>query len=286
MASRKKNQNFSLDSYAKINLYLDILERRTDGFHEIRTLFSQIDLKDTLNFTLTKSSTVQILTNYDFVNTEDNIIYKVTLFIKHKYCVDSGVKIELNKEIPVAAGLGGGSSNAAQTIIGLSRIWDLDLSQAELDQIAAEFGSDINFFLTGGTAVGEGRGEIIKKTTDVQINNILLIKPPFGISSKDAYQAFDQDKSDKVKWPDVKRKFDVFQCWNALQKGVCRLYPEVKELIDELGDKGADKVILSGSGPTVIGFCSDKAIADKLAEYYSKKGYWSYVAKTMQRSTI
>ncbi len=225
------------------------------------------------------------MTNYDFVTTEDNIIYKVAFFLKQKYGVSSGVRIELNKKIPVAAGLGGGSSNAAQTIIGLSRLWKLNLSESEMHDIAGKFGSDINFFLSGGTATGENRGELITKIDDLEINNILLVNPQFGISSRQAYKAVDIGSSRSNNWKKILTDFNIKYCQNALQKGVCNLFPDLGKLIDQIGEMGASKVILSGSGPTIIGFCHDKITANRIAEYFSEKGYWSYVTKTMKRST-
>jgi len=282
----KKNNitNITLKSFAKINLFLDVLSKRPDGFHNIRTIFSEIALYDTINFTLTKNSKVQILTNKYFVSSEDNLIYKVAVFIKEKYNVCKSVKVFLEKRIPIAGGLGGGSSNAAVTIRALSELWDLNLTCEEMHDIAANFGSDINFFIDGGCAMGEGRGEIITPLADIDISNILLVKPPFGISSSKAYDSVIFTEENR-EWQHLLDTENVNCCYNKLEEGVCRVYPEVYEIINFLENNGAVKAMLSGSGSTIIGFCPDSDTAESLSNYYSKNNYWNFITKTKRRST-
>lgn len=284
MVTNNKLPEMNIRSYAKINLFLDVLAKRSDGFHDIRTIFSEISLFDTLNFTLTKNGETQILTNKHFVSVENNLIYKVMIFIKEKYNVLKGVRIFLEKRIPLSAGLGGGSSNAAATIKALSKLWDLNLTREEMHKIAANFGSDINFFIEGGCALGEGRGEKITLLNDIELDNIVLVKPPFGVSSSEAYNSV-QLSNQNLKWKDLLNTSKVDFCYNKLEEGVCRIYPEINEMIDFLENNGADKAILSGSGSTVIGFCSDPETAKNISEYYSKKKYWNFITKTKGRST-
>lgn len=284
MEKKSRRNSLTINSYAKINLFLDVLSKRTDGFHEIRTIFSEISLSDTLNFILTKNIGVKILTNKYFVSSENNLIYKVAIFIKKKYNVRDSVEISLQKNIPISAGLGGGSSNAAVTIKALSEIWDLKLSQAEKHEIAAEFGSDINFFLTGGCALGEGRGEIVKPLDDIQMDNIFLVKPNFGISSSTAYGAVKISRENQ-NWQNLVKSSQTRYCFNKLQEGITELYPEIKMIIEFLEANGAEKAILSGSGSTVIGFCPERQTAEKFSKYYSSKGYWNFITKTKGRST-
>lgn len=274
----------TLKSYAKINLFLDVLSKRSDGFHNIRTIFSEITLFDTINFILTKNSSVRILTNKDFVSSENNLIYKVAIFIRDYYNVQDSVEVFLEKNIPVCAGLGGGSSNAAVTIKALSDLWRLNLSESEMHDIAAEFGSDINFFLEGGCALGEGRGEQINKLDDITIDNLFLVKPPFEISSWEAYKAVELTQ-ENIKWKDFIENSDPKLCFNKLQEGIGRIYPEIVEIINFLENNGAEKAILSGSGSTVIGFCPNTETAIRLSKYYSNKKYWNYITKTKRRST-
>lgn len=272
------------NSSAKINLFLEVLARREDGYHEIRTIFSEIDLCDVLNFVLTKNGAIRILTNRDFVSIEKNLIYKVAIFIQKQYNVRSGAKIELEKNIPIAAGLGGGSSNAAQTILALNELWDLQLNKAEMNSIAARFGSDINFFLEGGTALGEGRGEKITRLNDFEIENILLVNPGWKISSKLAYEAIDNTKPQNDP-NDLIRDRQVAYCFNRLEQGIRNKFSEIDQTLRFLEENGAEKAMLSGSGATMIGFCPNRKTADNLANYFTKKKYWNYITKTIKRST-
>lgn len=279
----KKRKRLNLKSYAKINLFLDVLSKQTDGFHQIRTIFSEIDLFDELNFTLTEKDGVKILSNKDFVSMEDNLIYKIAIFIKEQYNVQYGVEIKLIKNIPVAAGLGGGSSNAATSIFALSRLWELDLSAEEMNSIARKFGSDINFFLYGGTALGTGRGEKITPMKNINLTNIFLVNPGFRISSKEAYKSciVTEENEDWEKFPTCQTKF----YYNKLQEGLIPKYQEIKKIIQEIKDHGAGNAILSGSGATIIGFCPNRDIAQKLSKLYSKKKYWNTITKTKKRRT-
>ena len=273
-----------IKSPAKINLFLDILKKRADGYHDIRSLFSEIELSDTINFTLTEKDKIQLLTSKDFVSVEENLIYKVAIFIKKKYKVSTGVRIELEKNIPIAAGLGGGSSNAAYTIMVLSDLWNLNLSKEEMHDIAEQFGSDINFFIEGGCKLGEGRGEKISPIPYIFIDNIFLVNPGFGVSSQEAYNAVKLSSFPNSNWEELIKTADTSYCYNALEKGVCKLYPEIEEIINYLKANGAINTILSGSGATIIAFCPDAKIAKKFSTFYTKKNYWNYITKT-KRST-
>ncbi len=269
----------NLNSYAKINLFLDVLLKRKDGFHNIRSIFSEIELFDELNFTLTKNGHIKILTENNFVSVQDNLIYKVAFFIKKFYSVKYGIKIELKKNIPIAAGLGGGSSNAATTIKALSQIWGLNFSLAEMHKIASKFGSDINFFLAGGSALGEGRGEKLKKLEIDEISNLFLVNPGIQIASKEAYELTDITE-ENMNWKSFLTKQNTNFYFNKLEEGIAKSYPLIKGIIEFLKNNGASNSILSGSGATVIGFCPDKKTALKFAKYYSKKKYWNIITKT------
>ncbi len=196
----------------------------------------------------------------------------------------NGVKIELKKIIPVSAGLGGGSSNAAQTIKALSELWQLHLTSDEMNEIAGQFGSDINFFLHGGTALGEGKGDRISILNDIPIENIFLVNPGFGISSREAYEAVKISKTRNSNWKNLLKEKDVKYCYNDLEKGVSKRYPEIYEIINYLENNGASKSMLSGSGATIIGFCPDRKTTEEFQKYYSKKNYWNCVTKTIRRS--
>ena len=266
-------------SYAKINLFFEILRKREDGYHEIQTIFSLIDVYDRLNFVLTKNSGVKILADTDFLKEEDNLIYRIAVFIKEKYNVKSGVIVDLEKRIPISAGLGGGSSNAATTIIALNSLWNLQLSNKEMHEIAALWGSDINFFLEGSTALGEGRGEKISSLPYLAFDHIFLVNPGIGIASSEAYRSAEICQEKQVYRELLTRKDSRF-CFNRLEDGIRKNYPEIDDIIGYLESEGVIKSILSGSGATVIGFCPDLATANKLGQYYTHKGYWNTITKT------
>lgn len=279
-----KKKNLRISSSAKINLFLDVLSKRSDGYHQIRTIFSEIELADIINFALTKKGTVKILSDIDFVSAKENLIYKVAVFIKDKYNVKFGVKIELQKNIPISAGMGGGSSNAASTIVALSKLWNLKLSKDEMHKIAENFGSDINFFLEGCCALGENRGEKIFHLKHIELDNIFLVNPGFKISSKEAYEAVSINGHENDNWIKLIEDKNIQWCFNKLQNGVCKKYPEILKIINYLLENGAEQAMLSGSGATIIGFCSDRETAEKFSIYYSDMGYWNYITKT-KRST-
>ncbi len=235
---------------------------------------------------MTENNSIKILASKNFIKSEDNLVYKIAFFIKKKYNVNNGVNIKLEKNIPIAAGLGGGSSNAAQTISALSKLWDLNLSENEMNEIASKFGSDINFFLVGGCALGEGRGEQITPLNDIEINNILLINPGFAISSKEVYEATATMISNKENsnWKKLLNTGNIAFCYNKLEETVCERFSEIQNIIKYLQENGVQKAMLSGSGATVIGFCPNHYTAKKIANYYSKKGYWNLITKTKRRT--
>lgn len=279
---RNQKMDYSLNSYAKINLFLDVISRLPNAYHEIFTIFAEIELCDKLKFFLTNKQGIKIVSNIGELNNSENLIYKVAIYLKDRFCVDKGVLVELEKNIPIAAGLGGGSSNAAATIKALSKLWDLNLSLDEMNNIAALFGSDINFFLTGGTSIGRNRGEIIESIDDIIINHILLINPNIQISSKTAYQAV-QITHPNHNWQSLIKEKSSKYCYNKLEEGIALQYPIIKQLTDQLLQLNAEKAMLSGSGSTVIGFFNDEQKCKNAQELFAKEGFWSYITTTRRR---
>ncbi len=265
-------------AYAKINLYLDTLSKGVN-FTKIRTIFAQIDLYDTISVTRNRSGEIKFACSDASLQNSENLVVKVAEFLKSKHGVDWGVDIFLQKEIPVAAGLGGGSSDAATALLMLDKLWELGLTLEELDEIAALFGSDINFFLRGGVCLGEDRGQKVRKIELAEIDNILLVNPGIAISSKEAYQ-----NVKKFAQTDGLEKFlasaDVGYCHNGLQAGVEELFPIVAECLRDLRIKGAKNAILSGSGATVIGFFADSVSLQMAERYFKNKKFWTLITKT------
>lgn len=218
----------------------------------------------------------------DLGDLSGNTVYRTALLMKERYGVKDGVDIKIKKSIPLSAGLGGGSSNAAVTIKELSLLWNLHLSEKEMYAVASEIGSDVSFFLTGGTALGESRGEKIRVLEPIEFEMLLLVKPGYGIRSGDAYQS-SVDYGDNENWKYLLREKNPLYCFNRLEKSLLANYPDLREIIKHMGDNGAVKAIVSGSGSTVIGFYDDRRVFDKHYNYYKVKGFWCCQSKTKRR---
>ena len=177
-----------LPSYAKINLGLYVLKKRQDGYHEIQTIFQELEFHDLLYFR--KGSTALTITTDqpDLPVGENNLVYRAVQLLKHYTNCSDHIAIHIEKRIPLGAGLGGGSSNAAMTLRGMNRLFRLGLSQEELAALSAELGSDVSFFVYGGTALGTGRGEKIQPLPDIPGHWLILINPGLQISSRWAYK--------------------------------------------------------------------------------------------------
>lgn len=276
----RKNHVISSVSYAKINLILNVESQLDSGYNKIRTLFSEIDLYDSLKYTLTKSKDIEVWSNIAELCGRKNLIYTVATYLKDKYSVNSGVKIELEKRIPLAAGLGGGSSNAANAIKSLNLLWELNLTNDEMHAVAEKFGSDLNFFLDGGTACGFNRGEIIERIERININKILLVKPPLGISSREAYNLISFRKENKNFEKFIETK-DFSLLFNDLQSGVINKYPQIGEIVEQLKDMGSEVAQMSGSGSTCYGIFTSAELLKQSYDYFTTQGYWTKITKTI-----
>ena len=285
-------------SYAKINLFLDVHGKIEHGYHEITTLFSEINLYDTITFHLTSNSDILIMSDVENLLGQNNLIYKVGIYIQSRYSVQRGALVELKKNIPIAAGLGGGSSNAAASINAFSDLWELNLSKEEKHEIARQFGSDINFFLEGYQAIGTGRGDVITPLEEITfIDNILLVNPNFAISAKEAYEAWSelqmtvtddrefnsQHTTHNTQHLTINYQLSTINFFNALEPGISKKYPIIKEIIDKLHDMGAKKAMLSGSGPTIIAFYETKNECKKAQKYFLGQGFWTCITSTKRR---
>jgi len=276
----RKNQIISSVSYAKINLILNVESLLDSGYNKIRTLFSEIDLNDSLKYSLTKSKEIEVWSNIAELCGDKNLIYTVATYLKNKYGVNSGVKIELEKRIPLAAGLGGGSSNAANAIKALNILWSLNLTNSEMHRIAAKFGSDLNFFLEGGTACGFNRGEIIERVEPVHIDKILLVKPTLGITSREAYNLINIRKTNK-NFDKFLETRDLKLIFNDLQSGIINKYPQIGDILGQLRDKGAEIAQMSGSGSTCYGIYTSAELLKQSYDYFTTQGYWTKITKTI-----
>lgn len=246
---------------AKINLSLDVLYKRPDGYHEVEMIMTTIDLADRLELTLLNGREIRILSHNRFVpDDQRNLAYQAAKLLQDRFSVAKGVAIMIEKNIPVAAGLAGGSSDAAATLRGLNKLWQLGLTLDELAELGAEIGSDVSFCVYGGTALAKGRGEIITPLPAPPTCWVVLAKPFIGVSTADVYRRLSLNG---IKHPNTQEMIEAIvhgdfagvcsNLENVLEDVTFRLHPEVALIKEQMKRFGADAVLMSGSGPTVFG---------------------------------
>ena len=282
-----------LSSPAKINLFLNVLFKRKDGYHEIETLFERISLSDELTLVSSRSGIKIISDSKKLPKGPDNLAYRAAKLLKDRFGIEKGILIKSKKRIPIAAGLGGGSSNAASVLLGLNRLWRLGLSKGELLRAAAKLGSDVPFFiLETPFALGRGRGVILRKIKPPgkKIWHC-LVKPPFSISTKAAYQRLKTTRL-TLKKADVRMLFHSIHkgdskslsklLTNSLEGILNKRVMEIFKIKKELMRRGALGCLLSGSGPTVFGIFSSQETASRAARFLRKNKRWQvFVASTL-----
>ncbi len=262
-------RQLTLPCFAKVNWILKILGRRKDGFHQLRTLYQTVDLQDEISLTPTRNATISLEVQGQPVPADSsNLVYQAAELLRESTGrSDEGVRLLLRKRIPVGAGLGGGSSNAAVTLLGLNQLWNCGLSDRELSLLAEKLGSDVPFFLVGGMALGEGRGEIVSPLRDPSgKEDLILLFPRRSISSRDAYQIRDWGrwKGEEVLTKDptettIQRfcALGTGRIWDFLENdfetALFERYSFLREAAEALRSVGCERVMLCGSGSTVMG---------------------------------
>ena len=270
------------EAYAKINLSLDVSGRRDNGYHDVRMVMQSISLHDTLTFEKNDAFTLAT-DNAELAKESDegkeNIILKACRVLTEYKGAFGGAKITLTKRIPIAAGMAGGSTDAAATLRGLNRLYDLGLSMQELETIAVKIGADVPFCVRGGTALSEGIGEILTKLKTPSETKIVIVKPDINVSTKNVYEAFDS-LSDPFH-PDVDAMVKavnedntgaiVSNLGNSLEAVTKGLHPVIGEIEEFMLENGARGALMSGSGPTVFAITDDinvTALEAKLKQKY------------------
>lgn len=251
----------SVKAPAKINLSLDVIRRRNDGYHDLEMVMTMIDLADRIDLWDEEQPIIRIKSSSGFIPTDSrNIAYKAASLLRERYGISRGATIYIQKNIPVSAGLGGGSSDAAATLRGLNHLWNLGLTMDELAAIGAEIGSDVPFCVYGGTAFATGKGEILKPLPSPPPCWVVLAKPAISVSTKDVYEALDvnaircRPDTDGMIRAIEGHQYDEMcrlTC-NVLEEVTMVLHPEVKWYKRLILKFGADAVLMSGSGPTVF----------------------------------
>ncbi|MGO8947403.1 MAG: 4-(cytidine 5'-diphospho)-2-C-methyl-D-erythritol kinase [Ktedonobacterales bacterium] len=246
-------------AYAKINLTLDVLGRREDGYHNLASIMQTIGLHDTLRFETTGDGRLDFSCDVPELNTTDNLVPRAAMLLKSEAALRTlGASIELHKETPAQAGLGGGSSDAACTLVELNHLWELHIPPSRLLQLAAELGSDVPFFLSGGTGEIGGRGEHVTQLPAAEPLWLVLAKPATPVATALVFRSLPPSEySDGSSTALVaaaireRRPIPFEHVYNALEPGVWRMYPEIAMRREHLLEAGAPLVRMSGSGPTL-----------------------------------
>lgn len=275
-----------LRAMAKINLGLDIIGKREDGYHEVRMIMQTIRMYDVLEIRKKSSPGISLSTNLPYIPCDErNLVYKAAKILMDEFHVEEGLSMKLTKSVPVAAGMAGGSSDAAAAFVGVNRLFHLGLSQEELMKRAVQVGADVPYCVMRGTALAEGIGEKLTRLPDLPGCYILIGKPGINVSTRTAYENLDlneirrrPDIDGMIR--DIKNK-DLYSMTgkmeNVFEPRIMEKYPVIREIRDLMEKQGALKAMMSGSGPTVFGIFDDAGKMQNAARALKKSG----LAKTV-----
>ena len=285
----------TVEANAKINLTLDILGKREDGFHEVAMVMQTIGLHDTLTLEKTDGA-IELSINVPWLKADEkNLAWRAAEIIRQECGLQGGVCIELTKRIPVAAGLAGGSADAAAVLKGMNELYGLGLSQQKLCELGAQLGSDIPFCIMGGTMLATGRGEVLTRLADMPETWVVLAKPRISVSTAWAYQNYDEQGAEKH--PDNKaieraiarknRKAVAGLLCNVLESVTIKKYDVIAEYKEMMLDNGAMASMMSGSGPTVFGLARNREQAEAIANVLRRETNADvFVTRTFQMNRI
>lgn len=275
---------------AKINLGLDALYKREDGYHELEMVMASVDLADRLSFESTSGNKIMIESNSAFLPLDRrNHVYQAAELLKREYRLNQGVKIQIQKNVPVAAGLAGGSSDCAATLRGLNRLWDLGLSAEKLAELGGRIGSDVPYCIEGGTAFVTGRGEKIERLPSMPQCWVVLVKPKMSVSTSSIFGSL---SFNTIQHPDIvglkeaviRADYSMMtnKIGNALESVTIKRHPVIQQIKDRMMKYGADAALMSGSGPTVFALCKNKSRAQRI--YNGLKGFCDevYLVRTLK----
>lgn len=269
-------KKIEIDSYSKINLTLNILAKRQDGYHNIETIMQSVNLADRI-FIKEEKEGIRIKCNHPLVPVDtQSLTYRSAEKILNRYRITKGVKIEINKKIPLASGMAGGSANSASILVGINKLFALNLSNKDLREIGEELGMDVPFCILNGTALAYHKGE---KVIPLPLIDpplwIIIINPGFEIPTKWAYNSLDLDQIKKEK-NNIEAMLKALKerelegiaknLFNSFEELVIEKYPEIGKIKDRLTEEGALGALMSGSGPTVFGIAQNKEQALKIYE--------------------
>lgn len=271
----------SIQAMAKINLGLDVLRRRENGYHDVKMIMQTVNIYDTLDFVkLTEPKIIVKTDSMELPTDENNLIYKAAKLLFEKCGVTQGVEILLTKRIPIAAGMAGGSTDAATALVGVNQLFGLGLTMDELKEIGVKIGADVPYCIEGGTALSEGIGEILTKLPDAPDCFVVVAKPEISVSTKYVYENL---HANELKYhPDIDGMVEAIREGDL--DGVCKRMENVLETVTEtkypiisdikklLKDAGAKNSLMSGSGPTVFAIFEDEETANKALQVVKNSG--------------
>lgn len=258
-------KEFIIESYGKINIALDVLYKRPDGYHELKTIMQQISLSDKLIFNEISSGIILECKGLKIPLDSTNLVYRTWKLLTDIFGINRGIHVTIEKNIPIAAGLAGGSSNAAATLKALNEIWGLNLSLEELMRIGVKLGADIPFCLLGGTALAEGIGDVLTPLKSFKDVNILIGNPGIGVSTEYAYSKLNLENNSHIDIAklvacmdkgDLKCVADNLK--NIMESQIIAENPIIQKIKDNMKASGAMGTVMSGSGPTVFGLYEDE----------------------------
>ena len=267
--------DISVKALAKINLGLDVVRRREDGYHEVRMVMQTIHLFDRLEISRNDSGRITMETNLSFLPTnENNLVYKAAKLLQDEFAIKDGVHVWLHKYIPVAAGMAGGSTDAAAVLYGMNRIFELGLTKEQLMERGVKIGADVPYCIMRGTALAEGIGEKLTKLPPMVKCPVLIAKPQISVSTKFVYENLKLNEN--TIHPDIDRLVaDISEgdltriaadMGNVLETVTIPEYPVIAEIKENMMQNGAVNAMMSGSGPTVFGLFADESSAVKAYE--------------------
>lgn len=274
-------KDISVKALAKINLGLDVVRRREDGYHEVRMVMQTIHLFDRLEMAKNSSGEISITTNLSFLPTnQNNLVYRAAELLREEFQIKDGLTINLHKHIPVAAGMAGGSTDAAAVLYGMNRMFDLGLKREELMERGVKIGADVPYCIMRGTALAEGIGEKLTALPPMVKCPVLIAKPQISVSTKFVYENL--RLNDKTEHPDIDalveniRKKDLnavaSEMGNVLETVTIPNYPVIAQIKEHMLEHGAVGAMMSGSGPTVFGLFEDGDTAVAAYEKMKESG--------------
>ena len=280
-----------LRAYAKINLGLDVLRRREDGYHDVKMIMQTIQMYDMLEMEKSEKPGIHLTTNLSYIPVnENNLVYKAAKLLMNQYGIEEGITINLNKFIPVAAGMAGGSSDAAATLVGVNKMFQLGLTRQQLMELGVKIGADVPYCVMRGTALAEGIGEKLTVLPPMPPCYVLIGKPGISVSTKFVYTNLNLGPD--THHPDIDgmiqalEKRDLYgitdRMENVLEKVTIPEYPVIETIKNHMKVHGAVNAMMSGSGPTVFGIFDDK----EKAEYACEKLKESMLAKQIFLTTV